>query len=685
MTDLMRLRIATTVAAAAGTLTLGLQGQLPVWAAVLGVLAEAAAAWLPVQFASPRATGIRRAVARTMLLTVGLLGALALLVVRLQAGLSDTSNIAAQVGSTIALPLVGVLLAQIASGDSVRELRVVLVAALLCGLLSLGTAPPGGAHDLVSAFGMCLLVGWVAAATGLWLLPRCGLQEQVGPHALLPGRSRGGLHQLVAIVVGGVLVGVAALTYLPHPSGWHPDGTGTGSGATGPSSPLESQGSGAGAAPRGPDNYLSPQLDLSSRGDLSAQELVSVPADSPDLWAGSTLTAYTGRYWQSGVSGPLGFVLPVDGAGDYDLRRGARTGDAPPAADRADSVTLLDPLSALPLIAPGMPVSARLDGKLMRFIGTTLLPRFNPGASSYVVRSNTGLVDLVTDADTSLPDSLPQRVRDLAVRLTSNAPTPEAKSAAIESYLRAHERYRLDSPVPGEGKDAVDDFLFVSHLGFCEHFASAEAVLLRAVGVPARVVTGFTSGRDAGDRRIFRGSDAHAWVAVGVGDGRWVWADPTAGATLAPDLPSLADRLRSALRRSAAVLVAGLAVLVGLVLMLVVLHRTRPGRERRRRIARATPAERLLLTFAELDKALPKVRLPRSPGQSLHELSAAVQTRWPGGLTDTAATAEAFAAVERALYDDRPVSDDEACRAAATLAALTTLAQETPTPRGFRP
>ena len=96
--------------------------------------------------------------------------------------------------------------------------------------------------------------------------------------------------------------------------------------------------------------------------------------------------------------------------------------------------------------------------------------------------------------------------------------------AAIEAYLHAHERYRLDSPVPAEGADAVDDFLFVSHEGFCEHFASAEAVLLRAVGVPARLVTGFSGGTPQGAERVLLGSDAHAWVQVGRGR---PWSGPT--------------------------------------------------------------------------------------------------------------------------------------------------------------
>ena len=80
---------------------------------------------------------------------------------------------------------------------------------------------------------------------------------------------------------------------------------------------------------------------------------------------------------------------------------------------------------------------------------------------------------------------MPQRVRELAETLTRGAPTVEAKVAAIEAYLAQHLRYRLDAPVAPSGVDAVDFFLFEAREGFCEHFASATAVMLRSVGVPA--------------------------------------------------------------------------------------------------------------------------------------------------------------------------------------------------------
>ncbi len=127
--------------------------------------------------------------------------------------------------------------------------------------------------------------------------------------------------------------------------------------------------------------------------------------------------------------------------------------------------------------------------------------------------------------------SIPSRVQELARELTVPWPSPYQKAAAIQRYLATGFSYTLQAPPLSAGADAVDEFLFVTRQGSCEIFASAMAVLLRAAGVPARLVTGYTTGT----YNIFTGyyevrnSDAHAWVEVfqpGVG---WVEFEPSPG------------------------------------------------------------------------------------------------------------------------------------------------------------
>ena len=99
--------------------------------------------------------------------------------------------------------------------------------------------------------------------------------------------------------------------------------------------------------------------------------------------------------------------------------------------------------------------------------------------------------------------------------------------AALNLFHDGSFRYTL-APAP-LGRDAVDDFLFDTHEGFCEHYSSAFTVLMRAAGIPARVVTGYQGGywNKYGNYLLVRYSDAHAWSEVWLAGRGWVRVDPT--------------------------------------------------------------------------------------------------------------------------------------------------------------
>jgi hypothetical protein len=128
----------------------------------------------------------------------------------------------------------------------------------------------------------------------------------------------------------------------------------------------------------------------------------------------------------------------------------------------------------------------------------------------------------------ALPDELPERVRDLTIRLTINQPTPYDQVMAIQSYLRQFP-YSLDVPASPTDRDVADYFLFDLQKGYCDYFATTMVVMVRAVGIPARLVTGFSSGSydyNAG-RFVVVQANAHSWVEVyfpGIG---WVEFEPT--------------------------------------------------------------------------------------------------------------------------------------------------------------
>jgi transglutaminase-like putative cysteine protease len=100
--------------------------------------------------------------------------------------------------------------------------------------------------------------------------------------------------------------------------------------------------------------------------------------------------------------------------------------------------------------------------------------------------------------------------------------------AALSLFHDGGFRYTL-APAP-LGRNAMDDFLFDTREGFCEHYSSAFTVLMRAAGIPARVVTGYQGGywSDAGHYLLVRNSDAHAWSEVWLARRGWVRVDPTA-------------------------------------------------------------------------------------------------------------------------------------------------------------
>jgi transglutaminase-like putative cysteine protease len=148
--------------------------------------------------------------------------------------------------------------------------------------------------------------------------------------------------------------------------------------------------------------------------------------------------------------------------------------------------------------------------------------------------SPSGLGSALRARDTRLPAGSNPRTRALAARLRAqHADDGDYVAAVLEMFQTEQYFYTLEPPPLGA--DSVDEFLFETKRGFCGHYASAFAVLMRAAGIPARVVTGYYGGtyNRYADDWLVRQSDAHAWVEVWI-DGRgWRRVDPTSA--IAPD------------------------------------------------------------------------------------------------------------------------------------------------------
>jgi protein-glutamine gamma-glutamyltransferase len=126
-----------------------------------------------------------------------------------------------------------------------------------------------------------------------------------------------------------------------------------------------------------------------------------------------------------------------------------------------------------------------------------------------------------------LPDGT-EKIADLARKITSGAASDEQKARSISEYLNNNYKYSLLNPQPADGLSPVEDFLFHSRKGFCEHFATSMALMLRTLDIPSRVLSGYYGGEknEYGGYIIVRQSNAHAWVEALIGN-QWKRFDPT--------------------------------------------------------------------------------------------------------------------------------------------------------------
>ncbi|MBL8352057.1 MAG: DUF3488 domain-containing transglutaminase family protein [Burkholderiaceae bacterium] len=260
-----------------------------------------------------------------------------------------------------------------------------------------------------------------------------------------------------------------------------------------------------------------------------------VPPPEALYFRGPVLSRFDGLEWLPSVSGSRRHALRAT-----DLR----TGGTPVAYEmvlepiRLPLLPLLEATPADPGSAPQLPPPQRaqdwqpwlgrdLQWHTDRLVGERLRiraqawPRFSHGQQ--VDPNELG-------AALSLPQGFNPRTLAWAHRMREQLGNADARTvaAALAAHIRQSEYvYTLQ---PGAyGSDAIDEFWLDRRQGFCEHFASAFVVVMRAMGVPARLVTGFQGAEppDADGFRIVRQSHAHAWAEYWDPGAGWIRADPT--------------------------------------------------------------------------------------------------------------------------------------------------------------
>jgi transglutaminase-like putative cysteine protease len=393
-------------------------------------------------------------------------------------------------------------------------------------------------------------------------------------------------------------------------------------------------------------------LNLRVRGELNDNVVMRVRASGPAMWRGLLFDHYDGVQWRGDTSDPT----PLEG--DPPFGYPAEFRSLGPRATNS-STFYVEAEQPNVLFTGGQPESVWVDeGLNIDELGGLRLDATLTEGAVYSVVSTVGaatpeMLRSLSPRDPpqdkqrflQLPTTLPQRVRALAERITRDSPTMYDKVRAIETWLARNYEYSVESPVPPPGQDAVDHFLFETDVGFCEQFASATIVMLRSLGIPARMVAGYA----VGTRNPFTGyyeiknSDAHTWVDVWFPTVGWYEFDPTfaipsAEEDFAESVPLMrafrfaADRFRDlAPRDLAGALRGGLMVLLVAIVLTVILVLGRRLRPKKSDVAVTGPIAGGPVTRAlkGVEDAVAARGAPRAPPETAAELLARTGGRKP--------------------------------------------------------
>ncbi|KAF0168139.1 MAG: transglutaminase, partial [bacterium] len=235
-------------------------------------------------------------------------------------------------------------------------------------------------------------------------------------------------------------------------------------------------------------------------------------------WRGPVLWDYDGRAWST--------TTPVS----------ARPPDFEARGAPVHVAVTLEPHQQRWLFLPGAPARlpatppSTLASDLQWLARDPLRQRLRYELEAYLDYRLQPRLDSATRArGLALPAESDPRARQLASAWRQAAADDAAIVERALAWFRAEPfHYTLNPPLLGAA--AVDDFLFGTRRGFCEHYASTFVFLMRAAGVPARVVTGYQGGElnQLGNHWIVRGRDAHAWAEVWLPERGWMRVDPTA-------------------------------------------------------------------------------------------------------------------------------------------------------------
>ncbi len=261
-------------------------------------------------------------------------------------------------------------------------------------------------------------------------------------------------------------------------------------------------------------------------------------------WRGVALSVFDGKSWSNSFSQTQVYPSP-DGIYRLPAPR-----DLPPSQTGSHRYVryrvLMEPIGTNVFFLTGRPLSLTgnyrlvttdlggavynldVDHPINRYDAESELPEANPKQ----LRLTPGTLPDAAEAYLKLPP-LDVRIPELARQITASSASNYDRALAIEQYLRTRYAYTLQLPRTAP-RDPLANFLFDRKRGHCEYFASSMAVMLRTLGVPSRIVTGFRTGEfnDLTGQYVVRASNAHSWVEAYFPGSGWIGFDPTPAAMI---------------------------------------------------------------------------------------------------------------------------------------------------------
>jgi len=416
--------------------------------------------------------------------------------------------------------------------------------------LMLSAASVLGRDGGLSGAGPALLGLMVATAVALVAVNRLAaatsprLDPADGEAAAAPVRRRVARDACIVLAVV-VLVALAAAALIPPPTGRPAGGGSPGPVASEPSPLLPSE-----------------ELDVTdAERDPGRDVVLNVAAPGPDVWRAATLDRWDGRVWRRSPEPPIDTAVRSTPAFLAGL------GDPPVGERFRQRITIKAPAAAVLVAAPAPTLVELAEGGIRSGLDGSLLARPILGeGASYVVdslRPQVGASALRSrdpEGD-DLPPMLGQlylqlpavsdRVRAKAADITATAANAYDQTVALERWLAANTEVETKVPALADGESVVDAFVFDGAPGSPARSATAMVVMLRSVGVPARLAVGFLPGRRSllGDGFVVRASDSHAWVEAWFPEGGWRRFDPSGRIVAAEQQDSWLARLGRLLRQ----------------------------------------------------------------------------------------------------------------------------------------